>query len=235
MPEKKFSTADIIDAAFNLIRRQGWGKCTARAIAQDLGASTMPIYSALKSMKNLEDQLAKKASDMLITYQTKKWSRYAFLDMGVGYVMFAQDEKELFRMMYYKESGQEDDRERQKKYRGYVFDVLMDRLEHEEIMAGLSIDQRKEVLNKMWVFSHGLAMLINNSVIDPMTEQEITSFLMDTGGLIITGERARSPIDKQCSSAKRSSGKTRKSHGGKADKRTDPDCEQFTINQEARP
>ena len=197
MPEKRFSTADIIEAAFNVIRKQGWGKCTARAIAQDLGASTMPIYSGLKSMKNLEDEIAKRASDVLITYQTKKWSGFGFLDMGVGYVMFAQEEKELFRMMYYKEPGQEDDRERQKKYRGYVFDVLMDRLEHEEIMTGLSTEQRKEVLNKMWVFSHGLAMLINNNVIDPMTEQEITHFLMDTGGLIITGERARSPEDRQ--------------------------------------
>jgi hypothetical protein len=197
MPEKRFSTADIIEAAFSVIRKQGWGKCTARAIAQDLGASTMPIYSVLKSMKNLEDEITKRASDVLITYQTKKWSGFGFLDMGVGYVMFAQEEKELFRMMYYKQPGHEDDQERQKKYRGYVFDVLMDRLEHEEIMTGLSIDQRKEVLNKMWVFSHGLAMLINNSVIDPMTEQEITHFLMDTGGLIITGERARSPEKKK--------------------------------------
>jgi hypothetical protein len=215
MPEKRFSTSDIIEAAFNVVRKQGWGKCTARAIAQDLGASTMPIYSGLKSMKNLEDEIAKRASDVLITYQTKKWSGFGFLDMGVGYVMFAQEEKELFRMMYYKQPGQEDDRERQKKYRGYVFDVLMDRLEHEEIMTGLSTGQRKEVLNKMWVFSHGLAMLINNSVIDPMTEQEITNFLMDTGGLIITGERARSPESDLCSTAKHSRGKTIKKPGRK--------------------
>jgi hypothetical protein len=198
MPEKRFSTANIIESAFNVIRKQGWGKCTARAIAQDLGASTMPIYSALKSMKNLEDEIAKRASDMLLTYQTKKWSGFGFLDMGVGYVMFAQEEKELFRMMYYKEPGRDDDKERQKKYRGYVFDVLMDRLEHEEIMEGLSTETRKEVLNKMWVFSHGLAVLINNSVIDPMTEQEIKGFLMDTGGLIITGERSRSQKENPC-------------------------------------
>jgi hypothetical protein len=213
MPEKRFSTADIIEAAFSVIRKQGWDKCTARAIAQDLGASTMPIYSVLKSMKNLEDEITKRASDVLITYQTKKWSRFGFLDMGVGYVMFAQEEKELFRMMYYKQPGQEDDQERQKKYRGYVFDVLMDRLEHEEIMTGLSTEQRKEVLNKMWVFSHGLAMLINNYVIDPMTEQEITHFLMDTGGLIITGERARSPKEDLCSISMHSRGKTIKKPG----------------------
>lgn len=192
MPDKKYKTEDIIEAAFKVTRTQGRDKCTARAIAQELGSSTMPIYSGLRSMKNLEDEIAKRASDILISYQTKKRSGFGFLDMGVGYVIFAQEEKNLFRMMYSMESGEKDDREMAKKYRGYVFDILMDRLEHEEIMEGLSTEQRKEVLYKMWIFSHGLAMLINNAVIDPMTEGDITYFLMETGALIIIGEKSRS-------------------------------------------
>jgi hypothetical protein len=86
-------------------------------------------------------------------------------------------------------------------------------------MAGLSIEQRKEVLNKMWVFSHGLAMLINNGVIEPMTEQEITSFLMDTGGLIITGEMARSPKENLCGISEHSRDKSKKKHGKKGCKK----------------
>lgn len=192
MPERKFSRADIIEAAFRVIRSQGWDKCSARAIARELGASTMPLYSGLKSMKTLEDEIAKKASDLLISYQMKPWSEFGFLDMGVGYVMFAQEEKHLFRMMYYREPGTPAERDMQRKYRTYVFDVLLEKLEHEEIMAGLSPPQRESVLYQMWVFSHGLAVLINNAVIDPMSKEEITRWLMDTGGLIITGERARS-------------------------------------------
>jgi hypothetical protein len=191
MPDRKFTTPDIIDAAFSITRRHGWDKCSARSIAQELGSSTMPIYSGMKSMKNLEDEIAKRASDLLIGYQTKKWSGHGFLDMGVGYVMFAQEEKNLFRMMYYREPGSPDSIERQKRSRAYVFDVLMARLEHEEIMAGLATELRKDVLNKMWVFSHGLAVLINNQVIDPMTVDQITGFLMDTGSLIIAGQKER--------------------------------------------
>lgn len=198
MPGKKFSSEDIVNAAFQVIRAIGWDKCTARSIAQELGSSTMPIYSGLKSMKNLEDTIARKASDLLLSYQTRKWSGLGFLDMGVGYVMFAQDEKNLFRMMYSRGPGEEDDLERARKYRGYVFDALMERLEHEEIMEGLSREQRREVLSKMWVFSHGLAVLINNSVIEPMTEEEITTALMDTGWLIIVGERSRPEGDTVC-------------------------------------
>ena len=188
---KKYCQSDIITAAFRVIRAHGWEKCSARTIAQELGASTMPLYSGLKSMKALEEEIAKKASDLLISYQLKSWSGMGFLDMGVGYVMFAQEEKQLFRMMYYRQPGGDDEREMKRKYRTYVFDTLLDKLEHEEIMAGLSAEQRRGVLYKMWVFSHGLAMLINNAVIDPMPEKEITKVLMDTGGLIIEGERAR--------------------------------------------
>jgi len=192
MSERKFNSPEIVDAAFRVIRRQGWGKCSARAIAQELGSSTMPIYSALKSMQNIKEEISRRASDVLIGYQTRKWSGIGFLDMGVGYVMFAQEEKNLFRMMYYHESDGTEDGELQKKYRGYVFDALMERLDHETTMEGLATGQRQDVLYKMWVFSHGLAMLINNSVIETMTQGQITHFLMDTGALIIAGERSRS-------------------------------------------
>ena len=206
MPEKRFTSSDIMEAAFSIIRKQGWDKCTARSIAQELGSSTMPIYSAMRSMKNIEDGIARKASDLLISYQTRPWSGLGFLDMGVGYVMFAQDEKNLFRMMYFREPGEEDDMERARKFRGYVFDTLMERLEHEQIMEGLSMEQRREVLSKMWVFSHGLAVLINNAIIEPMNEKEITRVLMDTGSLIITGERSRPQGEKTCAFSKKIKG-----------------------------
>ncbi|HPI92402.1 MAG TPA: TetR/AcrR family transcriptional regulator [Deltaproteobacteria bacterium] len=196
MPGKRFAPSDIVDAAFGIIRRHGWDRCTARSIARELGSSTMPIYSGMKSMKNLQDEIARKASDLLIDYQTRPWSGFGFLDMGVGYVMFAQEEKNLFRMMYARESDEADDVDRARKYRGYVFDALMERLGNEQIMEGLTIEQRREVLSRMWVFSHGLAVLINNTIMEPMSEKEITDVLMDTGLLIIKGERSRHAGDR---------------------------------------
>ena len=68
-------------------------------------------------------------------------------------------------------------------------------------MAGLATELRKDVLNKMWVFSHGLAVLINNQVIDPMTVDEITGFLMDTGSLIIAGQKERALRQNPCGTA----------------------------------
>jgi len=192
MPERKYTPEDIVEAAFRVVRARGWDACTARAIAKELGASTMPIYSALDSMKGLEEEIRRRASDLLIEYQTRDWTEHGFLNMGVGYVRFAQEERQLFRMMYLREQD-ETAGDGGRSARGeYVMDTLMKRLAHEPVMEGLTGKQRRDVLYKMWVFSHGLAILINNAVIGPMDAKKITRFLMDTGWLIISGEKQKS-------------------------------------------
>lgn len=190
MKGRKYSTEDIITAAFSVARREGWGKCSARTIAAELGSSTMPIYTALKCMKNLEDEIARRASDLLISYQTRSSSGMVFLDMGVGYVMFAQAERHLFTMMHYHQPDESDDSQRARSFRAYVFDALLPRLGEEPLMNGLSPQQREAVLKKMWIFSHGLAVLLNNAEIEPMSQTDITALLMETGYLIMTGVRA---------------------------------------------
>ena len=188
MPLKKFTHADIVEAAFNITRKRGWEKCTARAIAKELGSSTMPIYSALKSMKNLENQIDQKAIDLLLSFQTRQRTGMVFLDMGVGYVLFAQEEKNLFRKMYFSEIGKDKILKLISTYRAYIFDQLLAFLKNDKMLKELSVKQKKDVLYRMWVFSHGLAVLLNNARVGPMKETEITKFLMETGSLMISGQ-----------------------------------------------
>ena len=107
MPIRKFSADDIVEAAFRVIRKYGLEKFSARSIASELGSSTMPLYSGHRSMKDLEEAITKGATDLLLEYQTKERTGRGFLDMGVGYVMFAMEEKNLFRMMLFREPGDE--------------------------------------------------------------------------------------------------------------------------------
>jgi len=191
MPEIKFSREDIIAAAFAVTRKHGWEKCTARMIARELGSSTMPIYSGLSCMQKLEDEIAKRAGDLLLQYQAKERSGYLFLDMGIGYVLFAQDEKNLFRMLYFKEPGENASPSRIGRHRGHVFDAILSRLADEAILPGFSMKEKEAILFKMWIFSHGLAVLSNNGVIDAMTEEEITGLLKETGNIMIAGEKSK--------------------------------------------
>jgi AcrR family transcriptional regulator len=187
MPDRKFSREDIINAAFAVTRKQGWEKCTARTIARELGSSTMPIYSGVSCMQKLEDEIARRAGELLLEYQAEERSGYRFLDMGIGYVLFAQNEKNLFRMLYSRESGRDVSSDRIGRHRGYVFDAIRALLAEEDILSGFSRKEKEDILYKMWIFSHGLAVLSNNAVIGEMTEEEITRILQETGNNVIAG------------------------------------------------
>ncbi len=190
MPEVRFTKEDIVDAAFSVTRKHGWERCTARMIARELGSSTMPIYSGLSCMQKLKDAIARRASDLLIRYQTKERSRWRFLDMGIGYVLFAQIEKNLFRMLYSKESGEDEPGDETGGRHGYVVEAVMERLRDESVLPGFTLEEKKDILYKMWIFSHGLAVLSNNGVIAEMTEEEVTKLLMETGKTVIAGKKA---------------------------------------------
>jgi len=190
MPEVRFTREDIVDAAFAVTRKHGWEKCTARMIARELGSSTMPIYSGLSCMQKLKDAIARQAGDMLIQYQTKERSGWRFLDMGIGYVLFAQNEKNLFRMLYFKESREDKSPGRIGVHRGYVLETIRGRLHDEAVLPGFSRTEKEDILYKMWIFSHGLAVLSNNGVIGEMTEEEVTKILMETGNTVIAGKKA---------------------------------------------
>ncbi len=196
MPMKsKFSVDDIVNAAFALARDEGEDKCSARAIAHKLKSSTMPIYSCLSSMKDIEEAVLKRAIDLLISYQTKERTGDIFLDMGVGYIMFAKMEKHLFRLLYLSEKrdGYEDTR---KLFKEYVIEALLRKLVDYEPLKEFSNEQRRLLIDRMWIFNHGLAMLLNNSLIDDIDERQITELILENGMFMILGERMRGQIYK---------------------------------------
>ena len=98
--KKTFSTEDIVEAAFQVVRKQGRKKLSARTIAKELNASTMPIYSTINSMKDLEAKIGQKFTELLLEYCLTPWTGNLLVDMSFGYVRFAKDEKELFRLMF---------------------------------------------------------------------------------------------------------------------------------------
>ena len=62
-PKIRFCDKNIIDAAFIVLRKNGWDAVSARTIAGELKSSTTPIYTYLKSMKTLEERLVEKTID----------------------------------------------------------------------------------------------------------------------------------------------------------------------------
>jgi AcrR family transcriptional regulator len=218
MPRKNLFTKDMfINAAFKIIREKGRDKLSARSLARELECSTMPVYSYLQSMKTLVSDLEEKALDLMLTYQTTSSTGQPFLDMGLGYVLFARNEQNLFRFLFMERedrrrhgrigrSAEETDKDmvrllfiggkrgqgkQGQAFRQIAFNRLLAAMKTDPAVSGLSEHQLESVLIKMWIFTHGLAFLANNNLLINNDEQFIRDSIHDTGLFVIQGEMKR--------------------------------------------
>jgi len=187
-PQTKFHKTDTIEAAFSIVRRHGWEKLSARSIAAELGSSTMPIYSNLKSMGDLEETIVKKALDLLLSFQKTPRTGDPILDLGLGYVLFAKHERHLFKAINDEKHGQ-----LQVKLGEENFEFVVQALSKDPRSKGMSRDQLRKMVFFWWIFVHGLANInndlagqeFNNSVGREFNEAEIADCIREAGELIM--------------------------------------------------
>ena len=157
--KKTFTREDIVEAAFQVVRKQGRKKLSARTIAKELHSSTMPIYSTINSMQELQQEVGQKFSELLLQYCLTPWTGNFLVDMSFGYVRFAKDEKELFRIMFLDDEPSElTDYQKQKPV---IFETLLARLKEESDFKDLGEEQLRHITQNMEIIIHGMACLIN--------------------------------------------------------------------------
>ena len=96
-PKQRFTPQDIVEAAFQVVRKQGWDGFSARTIAKELNSSTRPIYDYFNSMENIEAEVVKKILAHFVEFLSRERTGDKWLDHALGYVLFAAEEKHLFR------------------------------------------------------------------------------------------------------------------------------------------
>ena len=153
-PKTKFNKEDTVEAAFRIVRHHGWEKLSARSIASELGSSTMPIYSNLGSMGDLEEMIVEKALDLQLAFQKTPRTGDPILDLGLGYVLFAKHERHLFKAINDDTHGQ-----LQVKLGEKNFEFVVQTLSQDARFKGMSTDQFRKLVFLWWVFVHGLANL----------------------------------------------------------------------------
>lgn len=101
MPNKqKFSRDAVIEAGLIQLREEGWAGLTPSKVAKRLGASTMPIYSHFPNMADFKQALMDKAWEMMEAYARETYTGDPWVDHGVGYILFARDNGQLFTSMH---------------------------------------------------------------------------------------------------------------------------------------
>jgi AcrR family transcriptional regulator len=177
-----FTKEKIVEAAYQLTRETGWQGVTARSIAVKLGSSTMPLYSSLKSMADIETEVRARAEACLHEYQGRRSVSERLLSSALGYVAFARDEKNLFRFLYV-------DRPLAANRPG-VGGRAVDAVKTGGIVdiADQAVVAMKDPrILKSWAFTHGLASLISSGVLD-LPDESITRLLLEMGAAIYGSE-----------------------------------------------
>lgn len=173
-PKIKYPIKDIIDAAFGLVRREGLENLTSRAIAGELKSSTMPLYSCGKSMLEIEEAVIVKCWEVLGEYQNKEMASDVYIGMGLGYVLFAKNEMNLFNCLRDKKHKSLNE-----KMGAAAFLNSFVLLRGYPLMAGIPDDLLMKIMFQGWIFSHGLADLLTNSQVSILQNLQTDEALKD--------------------------------------------------------
>ena len=150
----------IIDAAFEIAREMGAENITARTVSQKLGCSTQPVLYHFKTIEDVRIAAHKKAGEFHIDYVTNLSGKYErpMLEVGMRYIQFAVEEKNLFRFLYH--SNYYTGVSLSDWLTGKIFDSLFPILRRQ---ARVDERQAYSIFSQIVLVTHGIASLLANN------------------------------------------------------------------------
>ncbi len=185
-PKTKFPIDDIVDAALAVVRRDGLENLTTRAIAGELQSSTMPIYSCGKTITEIEVEVVKRCWGILADYQKKPLTNDIYIDMGLGYVLFAKHENHLFGCIH---SSKHVALNKRHAEENFIYNL--NRLKDYTPFAEVTEELRLKIMMQGWIFCHGLADLLSKNLSGnlscPQTDEELAEFVIEANKITYIG------------------------------------------------
>ena len=156
-PKAKFTEREVIDKAFDIVRKEGAEALTARSLAEALHSSPRPIFTVFRGMEEVWQGVMRRAKDCYNAYIAKAFKEvYPFRSVGRQYILFAMEEKNLFRLLFMQERGAVKN----------ITSILTEIDEnYEDILAsvrkeyGLDEEDARRFYRHLWTYSHGIATM----------------------------------------------------------------------------
>lgn len=189
-PKKVFSREDVVRAAFEVVQQvgidQGLKILSARRVAERLGASTAPVYSYFDSMAELGQEVVRNARKLYLQYVNRSYTDQPILNMAIGTVLFAREQRELFlRSMFFEKDEIQDIARTQQA--AFQKEIARDRT-----LAGLSRAQVENIILQMRIFTQGLATLVCFDLMGDISRQAIDETLSGAASAFIESARRES-------------------------------------------
>ena len=171
-PKARITKEMIIETAFQIARAEGADKITARRISESLNCSTQPVLYHFATVEEIKEAVYQQADEYHTLWLMNMESGFEapMLCIGMNYIRFAVEEKNLFRLLF-----------QSNEFSGAGLQDLVQSDELEPIMqilaqeADVTIDEAKEIFSTLFVFTHGYASLFANNEMTYDEELLITS------------------------------------------------------------
>ncbi|MBR4081234.1 MAG: TetR/AcrR family transcriptional regulator [Clostridia bacterium] len=180
-PKSRITREMILEAAYDIARTQGAEQINARAVAAKLGCSTQPVLYHFDHVEDIRREVFRMANEYHGEFlMQSRPDDDPLLAMGLNYVRFAAQEKQLFRFLFQSDS-----------FAGQSIADFIDAPEAAPMMAmfrketGLSAEQTRRLFRTMMLLSHGCGSLLANNAME-YHEEEIAPML-ETAFLSIFG------------------------------------------------
>ena len=172
MPTKiRISKDMILDAAFEIVRKDGMEKLSNRELASKLKCSIRPIYYQFENVEEMQKELYMKIEQYFYKFLLDNMIEGIpqYKQVGINYIRFAKKEKKLFQTLFMSDIGLTPD--------AFVAKDGEDYKQIEKLIrksANLKEEDIKDFHTKMWIFCHGIATLVANDTIK-LTDKQINT------------------------------------------------------------
>ncbi len=172
-PSVRFSREAVLNAAYQLIRREGPAALNARAVAKELGGSTQPIFRLFTNMEELRGAVIELAlqewkNKLRIRIQD---SAFPYLTIGMCFLLFARDEPELFKLLFMR------DRISDGSCTDYNVNWGIPLIED---TVKVDMETARKLYERNWLFCHGLAVSIATKYIPCISEYKMRELLVES-------------------------------------------------------
>lgn len=156
-PKAKFSREEIVEAALEIVRAEGFDALTSRTLGAKLGSSARPVFTVFQSMEEVQ-QAVTDASKMLYREYVQRGllENPAFKGVGTQYILFSINEPKLFQLLFMTEN-------KQVPYLSNVLPLIDE--SYEQILLsvrnGYGLDEAcaERLYHHLWIYTHGIATL----------------------------------------------------------------------------
>lgn len=156
-PKAKFTKEEIIEAALEIVREEGFGALTARALGERLGSSARPIFTVFKSMDEVCEAVTEAAKALYKEYIMRGLEDTpAFKGVGTQYILFSVNEPKLFQLLFMKEHN---DVPRLSTVLPEIDDNYEAILLSVKEGYGLTLEKAERLYRHLWIYTHGIAAL----------------------------------------------------------------------------